>query len=341
MKTYKNLWNQFISTENFDLAARRAIKNKKSRRAVRAFMANRNGNLRRLREQLMRGEYTTSQYRTFRVFEPKERLIYVLPLYPDHIVQHALINILGPIWQRMFVRDSYACISGRGLHAASKRTMQFVRRNKYVLQCDIRKFYPSIDHEILMQIIRHKINDVRIVALLENIVRSGGAGKNMPIGNLTSQWLGNVYMNELDMFVKHVLRWHDYIRYCDDFCLYGNDSHMLHVAAWRIREFVREKLNMDFSRFNVGRVACGVSFIGYRHFPRFIMLRRRGALKIRRRIIRIITSNDTRPLAIGRIAAARGWIKWACTYNLRQFIMRHVSHTTNQDLVQQLRKNLI
>lgn len=318
MKTYKNLWDDFVSMDNLERAAKKAIKSKKSKIMVQKFLANRDTLLKQLHDDLIAGNFNTSPYVVFKIFEPKEREIYMLPLYPDHVVQHALINVLGPIWHRMFIRDSYACIPGRGLHSASKRVMQFMRRNKYVLQCDIRKFFPSINHDVMMQIIRHKFKDKRIVDILENIVRSGGGGKNLPIGNLTSQWLGNVYLNELDYFVKHVLRWRDYIRYCDDFCLFGDSKSELYQARNHIQNFLERELRLVFSKSNLSPTSRGVNFIGYRHFQRFILLRRRGKVRIVRRLRNIIRTNDMSVRAISQIAAARGWLQWACSFNFRK-----------------------
>lgn len=318
MKRYKNLWDAFISPENFDLAARRAVRGKKSKAAINNFLANRDEYLSKLRQSIINGHFKTSPYRIVKICDPKERLIYVLPLYPDHIVHHALINVLGPIWLKMFCSDSYACIPGRGLHAASKRVMQFMRRNKYVLQCDIRKFYPNIEHARLMDVIQHKIADGKILDLLREIISSVGGEQNLPIGNLTSQWLGNVYLNELDKFIKQYMRWPDYIRYCDDFCLFGNNARQLCLACVIIRYFLWQKLGLTFSKSAVRSTYIGLDYIGYRHFPNFILLRKRSAKKIRRRVTSVAIYDDTSENARGQLAAAYGWLKWACSYNYRR-----------------------
>lgn len=322
MKTYKNLWWRFISPENFDLAAKKAVRSKKSKRSVQRFLKNRDFLLEKLRQDIINGRYKTSPYKTFIIFEPKQRIIYNLPLYPDHILHHALVNILGPIWQGFFIKDSYACIPGKGLHAASQRTMDFVRRNKYVLQCDIRKFYPSIDHEIMMDILAEKIHDRRILNIMHDVINSVGGNKNLPIGNLTSQWLGNVYLDRLDHFVKQDLHWPDYIRYCDDFCLYGNDKKVLKKMGMTIEKFVNEKLNLTFSKCAVRSTRNGVAFIGYKHFATHVKLRKWTAKKIRRRLVNIINHNDRSDHAVGQIAAAFGWTKWACSFNFRKQIVK-------------------
>lgn len=125
------------------------------------------------------------------MYEPKKRTIYVLPFYPDRVVQHALINIIEPLWVGLFIKDSYACIKNRGIHVASTRTTEYVKRNKYCLKMDIRSFYPSVNHDILFGIVKRKIKDKDVLWLIEKIIYSFEGESNVPIGNLTSQWFGN------------------------------------------------------------------------------------------------------------------------------------------------------
>ena len=326
MKTYKHLWEKFVSKENLDLAAKKAVKSKKNKKSVKRFLAHREEYLEKLRDDLIRGKFKTSTYQTFPIYEPKQRIIYKLPLYPDHIVHHALINILGPIWQRTFIRDSYACIPGRGLLSASQRTMDFVRKNDYVLQCDIRKFFPSVNHEIMFNIIKHKIHDRRLLNVIWEIISSVGGGTNLPIGNLTSQWMGNVYLNVLDNFVKQNLRVINYIRYCDDFCVYGDDKRKLHGAGKIIENFVKSNLKLCFSKCNLRRTIDGVSFVGYRHFKDFIVMRKFSARKLKQRILNIIFYRDFNEKSVGQMAAAYGWTKWCCCFNYKMCIYQKASN---------------
>ena len=323
-RRYDNLWEKFISPENFESAADLAIFGKKDQCAISSFVKNRESKLCALRTLLNDGMFRTSPYYAREIFRPKQRTIYVLPLYPDRIVQHALINILGPIWQSSFIYDSYACLRGRGLHAASRRVMHFIRGNKYVLHCDIRKFYPSINHKKLLEIISRKICDSRIMALLRDIVCSIGGETNVPIGNLTSQWFGNVYLNELDHYVQQDLHMPNYVRYCDDFLVFGNDKSVLQKIADRIHDFIHEKLDLEFSKCVIYPVSHGVDFIGYRHFRKYILLRRRTAKRVRKSIANIIKYGDTSPHARGVVAAAYGWARWANTYNFRRKLFRGV-----------------
>ncbi|MDE6250844.1 MAG: reverse transcriptase/maturase family protein [Alphaproteobacteria bacterium] len=328
MKTHKHLWSQFISPENFELAAHKALLGKKSKYSAKRFLRRRDVKLKQLRDALENGTFKTGRYRIFTIYEPKQRNIYMLPLYPDHIVHHALMNVLAPIWQKIFIHDSFACIPGRGLHAASHRCAEMVRKNKYVLQCDIRKFYPSINHDTMIRIIKRKISDRRILGLLENIVRSMPPPRGMPIGNLTSQWLGNLYMNELDMFVKHQMHVRNYIRYCDDFCIFSNDLHELLQLRKVLGEWLEQNLGLRFSRAFVKHTSHGVDFIGYRHFATHIILTHAGARKLRHNMRNIIARAEISRHTESQLDSYRGWMQWARCHNLRRKFRNMAEQTT-------------
>jgi len=324
MKTYKNLWDDFVSIENLQLAAKKAVKSRKNRREVKKFLANQDELLKKLQCDLINGDFNTSEYRIRTIFEPKKRDIYILPLYPDHIVHHALINILGPIWQSNFIHDSYACIPGKGLHSASQRVMHFMRKYNFVLQCDIRKFFPSVNHQIMFDIIKRKVADKKILNVLHNIIFSCGNDSNLPIGNLTSQWLGNVYLNQMDHFIKEKLHCRAYIRYCDDFLVFSNDKKFLHQCKAHIEEFVMQTLKLRFSKSSLYPIKNGVTFLGYRHFKKFILLKKYNVKKIMRYIKNIIVNHDRGQKSVGQLASLHGWIKWCNSFNLKQSIYAYV-----------------
>lgn len=246
MRRHNNLFDQITSTDNLRLAYRKARKGKTSKSAIKRFDTAPEKRLARIQSQLIDGTFNTSRYQTKWVFEPKQRLIYVLPFNPDRIVQHAIMNVIEPIWDSMLISDTYACRSGKGIHAGSRRVMEFVRRYKYCLKCDVSKFYPSVDHDILFGIIQRKIKCRRTLELLQNIIYSIGGGKNVPIGNYTSQWFGNLYLNELDQYLKHKYRIKPYVRYCDDFVLFADDKAILNKMAHVIKDFVWTNLNLRF-----------------------------------------------------------------------------------------------
>jgi hypothetical protein len=224
------------------------------------------------------------------------------------------MNILILVWNPMFSRDSYACRPKMGIHSASLRAMQFIRRNRYYLQCDVRKFYPSINHETMMKIIRHKVRDEKILAIIQNIINSLGDETNLPIGNYCSQWFGNLYLNELDTFVKKELGCRDFLRYSDDFCLFSDDKKLLGHWREKIRVFLLEKLQLTYSFAEIAQVSAGIDFLGYRHFPDKILMRKSTMKRMRRRIrkfaampVKNLSADNIR----GSVASMNGWLSHA------------------------------
>lgn len=319
MKRHGNLWAKVVEKENLYLAFRKAKKGKGWQHTVQRFEENIDTNLEIIRKSLINKTFTTSDYLQKEVYEPKQRTIYVLPFAPDRIVQHAIMNILEPIWNSMMIGDSHACRKGKGQHSASRRAMEFTRQYHYCFQADVRKFYPSINHNILMKIIEKKVKDPTVLWLLGDIIYSMPGETNVPIGNYTSQWFGNLYLNELDMFVKHELREKSYLRYNDDFMIFGNDKKRLHYNRLKIEAFLKESLALTMAKDKVFPVTQGLDFVGYRHFPGKILLRKRTAKRVKKRI-----GSLSRKVSVGKIspesarssiASTEGWIKWANTYN--------------------------
>lgn len=321
VKRHGNLWEKVITEENIRLAYELSRKGKGRKYNVRKFNRNLEENLKIVREKLINKTFTTANYSTKTVFEPKKRVIYILPFNPDRIIQHAVMNVIIPIWERLFIHDSYACREGKGMHVGSLKTMEFIRNNKYCLKCDISKFYPSINHEILKKIIRRKIKDPDVLWLLDDIIDSFPGKTNTPIGNFTSQWFGNLYMNELDQYVKHELKVKCYLRYCDDFCFFHNDKKTLNEIASKIKQFTAEKLELKLSKCDLFPVSRGVDFLGYRHFPEYILLRKSTAKRAKKRIKKAIIALQNHRMTADQfrstIASYQGWMKWARTYNLR------------------------
>lgn len=321
VKRYGNLWDKVITEENIRLSYEQAKLGKGRKHNIRKFNKNLDENLKRIREMLVKKTFHTAEYSTKTVFEPKKRTIYILPFDPDRIIQHAIMNVIIPIWESLFIEESYACREGKGMHKGSLKTMEYVRENKYCLKCDISKFYPSINHEILKNIIRRKIKDKDILWLINDIINSYPGETNTPIGNFTSQWFGNLYMNEIDQYAKHELRIKCYLRYCDDFCFFHNDKKVLNEVAIKIRQFAQEKLKLKLSKCDLFPVSRGVDFLGYRHFPEYILLRKSTAKRAKRKINIAINNLHRHKISVEQfrstIASYNGWMKWAKTYNLR------------------------
>lgn len=270
---------------------------------------------------LMEETYICSDYKLKSIFEPKERIIYVLPFYPDRIIQHAIMNILEPVFDSMFYENSFACRKGKGQHRASQTCMKFVRNSKYCLQCDISKFYPSINHKILKELLEHKFKDKKLLRLFNTIIDSINDESNVPIGNYMSQWFGNFYMTELDRFCYEKLNCKKYFRYCDDFVLFGDCKKELNYWREEIKEFLSDKLKLSLSKAEIYPVSQGIDIVGYRHFPNKILLRKSTAKRISKRINNILNQFSRKEIeldsAIGKVASAKGWLSHAQTYNLK------------------------
>jgi retron-type reverse transcriptase len=224
-----------------------------------------------LHNSLKNKTFRTSPYVTKQIYEPKPRIIYKLPYYPDRIVHHAIMNVLQPIWDKTFIYDLYSAIPGKGLHAGSYRLRQFMRdieNTRYCLKFDISKFYPSINHDILVDKIRKKIKCKDTLWLLEEIVRSPGGNTNTPIGNYLSQYFSNIYLSDFDHWIKEEKRMRYYIRYCDDgVILHGNKNTLLKLYA-DIDNYLSDNLKLTLNPktkiIDVGKQ--GIDFLGYRCF---------------------------------------------------------------------------
>jgi RNA-directed DNA polymerase len=303
MKRYGNLWHQVIGFENLLKAAHQAQRGKRFRPNVLAFNYNREKELIQLQQELQSQTYQPGAYRTFRIFEPKPRLISAAP-YRDRVVHHALCNIIIPIFERTFIADSYANRVGFGTHRALRRFTQFARSNRYVLQCDVQKYFPSIDHEILKTILRRKIKCPETLWLVEMIVdRSNEQDPiieyfpgdsllapverrhGLPIGNLTSQFFANCYLNGLDHFVKGHLKATHYLRYVDDFSLFSEDAGFLTEARLAIEDQLATlRLRIHPIKSQLFETRLGANFVGFRVLPNQIRVRNDNLRRSRHRL---------------------------------------------------------
>jgi hypothetical protein len=315
MKRYGDFFTKIVDMENLHEAYCKASKGKHWQRNVRTYDADPIPWLMKLKELLEQGAFHTASYTTKQIYEPKERTIYILPFYPDRIVHHAVMNVLEPVFDKLMIYDSYSCRKGKGQHAGSRRCMEMVRHNRYCLKCDISKFYPSVNHEVLKKILRHKLKDKRLLALLDDVIDSTHTDTNVPIGNYLSQWFGNLYMNELDTYTKQ--HWHirDYIRYCDDFCFFSNDKDELRKIRAELPGYLANTLKLKLSKCQLFPTAQGVDFLGYRHFPRYILVRKKTAARIRRHLREVMhllkQGRISQETAKAKVASARGWVQHA------------------------------
>lgn len=337
MKRHGNLWKQIIDLDNITLAYKKARKAKSWQRTIKEFEKNEKAYLKRIHRQLAEKTFTTSEYRIKKVYEPKERDIYILPFDPDRIVQHALVNVLGPIWDNLMIKDSYACRPGKGQHRASYAVMRAVRKQKYCFQADIQKFYPSIRHDLLMQVLAKKVKDKDVLWLLEDIIYSIPGGRNVPIGNFTSQWFGNLYLNELDYYIKHTLKHKYYLRYNDDFIIIDSNKEKLQDSKKSIRSFLKDNLNLILSKEQVRHISKGVTFVGYRHFINKILIRKSTVKRLKKRL-KNLTNKVDKGIQIRNmssiIGAIEGWLKHANTFNLKtKYNFFYLKETINNERI--------
>ncbi len=308
MKRLNNLFDVICSIDNLLLADSKARKGKSKQTGVIEFDRNFDQNIADLYRELITKGYRVSPYRNRVIRERKERNISILP-YRDRIVQHAIMNVLEPIFVSVFTADTYSCIKGRGVHLASfnlRKALRDTDGTAYCLKMDIRQFYPSIDNSILKNMLRRKFKDRDLLDLLDVIIDSA---PGLPIGNYLSQYLSNFYLTYLDHWIKEDLKIRYFFRYADDFVILGNDKGRLHDIHGQISEYLKERLNLELKP-NRGPfpVNLGIDFGGYRHFPGYTLLRK----SIKQSFARAVKSR--RPQA--SIASYLGWAKHANSKHL-------------------------
>ncbi len=343
------MYDQACSWENLLLAYRRASKGKRGQPNVAAFEYHLEDNLLALQAELIEHTYTPGSYSSFFIHEPKRRLISAAP-FRDRVVHHALCNVIEPLFERSFIADSYANRVNKGTHRALNRCQVFARRYPYVLQCDIRQFFPSIDYAILRATLAQKIDDVQVMWLIDRILASGigvlsevydmvyfrgddlfaiNRPRGLPIGNLTSQFWANVYLNSFDHFVKRELRCAGYIRYVDDLLFFAEDKAVL----WTWRTALVERLSRLRLTIHPGAhprpVAEGIPFLGFTVFPEKRRLKRRKSIHFQRRLQKMDQSYAAGVLPFSKMTASvQGWVnhvRFGNTIGLRKAIFRSIS----------------
>ena len=346
MKRHGELFGELCCFENLYRASRKARRSKRNRKDVEQFEFHLEKNLLELSETLRNMTYRPGPFRSFTISDPKPRLISAAP-YRDRIVHHALCNLLEPIFERTFIHDSYACRQGKGTHAAVNRYQQFARQNLYVLKCDVRKFFPSIDHQILLSILRRKIKDPGVIWLMsllighsnvqeavsgffphDDLFTQSERRRGIPIGNQTSQFFANVMLNRLDHFIKEELGCCHYVRYADDFVVLGNDTRRLAEIRDAIESFlIGLRLWLHPQKRVISRVCDGIRFLGFRVWPEYRWLVQPNVLRFRRRLRWML-----REVRAGRLSQAevtrsiRAWIGHAAhanTWRLRGQLLRY------------------
>ncbi len=271
----------------------------------------RDSNILALHHMLVSGDFKTSEYVTFKIYEPKERLIFRLPYYPDRILHHAIMNVLEPIFVSVFTKDTYNCIKGRGILGAVrevKTILKDVENTTYCLKFDIKKFYPSVDHVVLKALLRRKFKDTQLLALLDEIIDSA---EGLPIGNYLSQYLANFYLTYFDHWIKEQKAVKYYLRYADDIVIYHADKKYLHELFWQINTYMECELKLTIKQnYQIFPVrARGVDFVGYVFRHTHVLLRK----SIKKSFARMMAKGGNNKQSV---ASYKGWIKFCNSYNL-------------------------
>lgn len=326
--SYTPDFNYITSIEALFLAWEKFKKGKRLRADVQLYERHLEANLFDLHERLARGRHWHDPYVPFKVFDPKERQIHKATVR-DRIVHQAVVNALEPVFEPRFIYDSFSCRKGKGTHAAVKRLHTFLRRASsnntktvYVLKCDVKKFFASVDHAVLLRLLARCVKDERTVALLREILNSfeNTAGKGIPLGNLTSQLFANVYLHELDWFIKHGLRERHYIRYCDDFVILDQNRQHLEGVVPCINEFLASKLKLTLhpDKIHIRSWQAGIDFLGYVLKPKATLLR----TNTKRRMLKRVNINN--------LDSYLGLCSHADTHQLQQLV-RTLAWDTPED----------
>jgi retron-type reverse transcriptase len=328
MKRVGYLWEGLVHYDNLLAAALKARRGKRRHPEVALFELEREHELMRLQTDLMNGTYWPSGYRTFTIRDKKPRLISAAP-YRDRVLHHALCNVLEPVWEPRFDPDSYACRKGKGTHQAMRRAQALARQNAWAWKADVRKFFPSVDHAVLKGLLARKVKDRRVLALAERIIDGANAQepvlawyagddlftpverrRGLPIGNQTSQFFGNVYLDPLDHAVRAVPGVRGYVRYCDDFIVFAPEKRTVQTARARVIEVLAGlRLRLHPDKDTLSETRHGLRFVGYRVFPQRVLVPRESVRRFRRRLRRLRNRYDRQEIGLAEFQCrSAGWL---------------------------------
>jgi hypothetical protein len=284
LKRVGNLYHKISSYENLCAAFLKAAKGKRDRRDVFAFQNDFARNVDKIRRQLLRREPDIGHYHFFKVFDPKQRSICAAS-FPERVLHHAIMNVCEPVFESYAVYDSYACRKGKGNRRALKRAQHFARQYSWYLKLDVRKYFDSVDHAVVMKQLSRRIKDKDLLSLFRKLLDTfhTDKGKGLPIGNLISQNLANFYLGSFDHWIKETRRVRGYLRYMDDFLVFGENREALKTELTDIRFFLSKELALRLkTNIQLNRCIHGIPFLGYRVFPQTIRLSQRS----RRRFVK-------------------------------------------------------
>jgi len=322
MKRYGNLYEQVYDIENIRLAHKNARRGKRHYSEVKMIDANPDKYFNQIYKMLKEKTFKNSKYTVInrKTDNGKVREIYKLPYFPDRIIHHCIMQIIEPIWFKTMIRDTYSAIKGKGLHDGVKRIKKALldkENTQYCLKFDVKKYYPSIDNDILKTIIRKKIKDKNLLWLLDEIINST---KGIPIGNYLSQYFGNLYLSGYDHWMKEIQKCKYYFRYCDDIVILLKSKQELHKLIKETKKYYDSNLNLKIKEnWQIFPVSTrGIDFLGYRFFHDYTLLRNSIKIKFIKKIKRIESNwqRMTHSQIVNCIMSYWGWMKHANCKNL-------------------------
>ncbi|NDY73998.1 hypothetical protein DO021_19725 [Desulfobacter hydrogenophilus] len=337
-KTYNNLWEKVVEYENLHKAFLAARKGKRYQLDVLNFSERLEENLIDIQNHLMWKSWSPGKYKSFITHEPKKRFIQAPP-FKDRVVHHALVQIIEPLFEKKFIYHSYACRRGKGTHGAVAKTQAYLKiaaakwgnESAYVLKADISKYFPSVNHRILMKILKKTIRDKDVLWLCGLIIYKGGVGGfSIPVGALTSQLFANIYLDQLDHFMKDQLGLPYYIRYMDDFIVFGPDKHWLRKAMILAVGFITDELQLRMNpKTQIFPIRQGVDFCGYRMWPTHALPRKRNVKRAKLRFLKL-----TRQYSDG-VVGLRG--VFASVSSFVGYMKHCSSYTTTKNILTSIR----
>lgn len=317
-KKYKHLIERIGAIENLRDAYERTARGKRATFGFLEFKEYAQANLSLMSEVILDGAWVQGPYREFTIYEPKSRLISALD-FKDRLAQHALVNIIGPIFDKTLMPQTFACRRGMGTHAGVRFIQASLRRTqaKYYLKTDYAKFFYSIDRPILHTMIECKVSCPLTLKLIRTMVPNIGHG--LPIGSLTSQLFANVYGNAVDRWIHFDLGHRCWARYMDDIVILGNDLERLKETFRSIERHAKDVLKLNISKWNASAVSRGINFLGYRIWPTHKLLRKDSVVRAKRKIKGYIGRGETDALD-KFLSSWVGHAGWADTHNLITYL---------------------
>jgi RNA-directed DNA polymerase len=277
MKRANQLIERIADPDNLRLACWKAAKGKRYNKQVLAYQEDLDKNLLLLRNQILSGEIDVGNYHYFKIYDPKERNI-CASAFKEQVLHHALMNICHEYFERKQIFDSYACRKGKGTYAALERAKKFTKRFTYYLKLDVKKYFASIDHQVLNTQLSRMFRETDLGLLLSKIIDSYEDSENrgLPIGNLGSQYFANHFLSGLDHYIKEKLRIKGYLRYMDDMILWHDDKLLLKQVHEEVNYYLKEQLSLDLKPGQLNKSEKGLPFLGYIVFPYNVKLARRS-----------------------------------------------------------------